>query len=69
MKLLEERIKKDGIAVNEDILKVDSFINHQVDPELMQAAGKIRRTFRRTGNHKGCNDREFRNCSRADNRY
>ena len=40
MKLLEERIKKDGIAVNEDILKVDSFINHQVDPELMQAAGK-----------------------------
>ena len=35
MKLLEERIKKDGIAVNEDILKVDSFINHQVDPELM----------------------------------
>ncbi len=40
MKLLEERIKKDGIAVNEDILKVDSFINHQVDPVLMQEAGK-----------------------------
>lgn len=40
MKLMEERIKKDGIAVNEDILKVDSFINHQVDPVLMQEAGK-----------------------------
>lgn len=40
MKLLEERIKKDGIAVNEDILKVDSFINHKVDPVLMQEAGK-----------------------------
>ena len=36
MKELQERIKKDGIAVNEDILKVDSFINHQVDPVLMQ---------------------------------
>ena len=39
MKELQERIKKDGIAVNEDILKVDSFINHQVDPVLMQQIG------------------------------
>ena len=28
-----------GIAVNEDILKVDSFVNHQVDPELMKNIG------------------------------
>lgn len=40
MKLLEERILSDGIAVNEHILKVDSFINHQVDPVLMQEVGK-----------------------------
>ena len=40
MKELQERIKKDGIAVNEDILKVDSFINHQVDPVLMQHIGE-----------------------------
>mgnify|MGYP001041697833 FL=1 len=40
MKELQERIKKDGIAVNEDILKVDSFINHQVDPVLMQQIGE-----------------------------
>lgn len=40
MKELEERIKKDGIAVNEDILKVDSFINHQVDPVLMEHIGE-----------------------------
>ena len=40
MKLLEEKIRKDGIAVNENILKVDSFINHQVDPELMLELGK-----------------------------
>ena len=36
MQLLEEKIKTDGIAVNEDILKVDSFINHNVDPFLMK---------------------------------
>lgn len=40
MKLLEEKIKQDGNAVNEHILKVDSFINHQVDPTLMQEMGK-----------------------------
>ncbi|MCV3743851.1 xanthine phosphoribosyltransferase [Ureaplasma sp. ES3154-GEN] len=35
MKLLEERIKTDGIVLSEQILKVDSFINHAVDPILM----------------------------------
>lgn len=40
MKLLEEKIRTDGIAVNEDILKVDSFINHRVDPFLMQEMGR-----------------------------
>lgn len=30
----------DGVAVSEDILKVDSFINHQVDPVLMQHIGE-----------------------------
>lgn len=39
MKLLEEKILSDGIAVNEHILKVDGFINHQVDPVLMQEIG------------------------------
>lgn len=40
MKLLEDRILKDGRAVNEDILRVDTFINHQVDPELMMKCAK-----------------------------
>lgn len=40
MRLLEERIKKDGIAVSDDILRVDTFINHQVDPELMQKCAR-----------------------------
>ena len=40
MKELEERILKEGRELNEDILKVDSFINHQVDPELMVRIGQ-----------------------------
>ncbi|MBO6147141.1 MAG: xanthine phosphoribosyltransferase [Lachnospiraceae bacterium] len=42
MKLLEEKILQDGRAINEDILRVDTFINHQVDPVLM---GKCAREF------------------------
>lgn len=40
MKILEEKILAEGKAVNEDILKVDSFINHQVDPILMKQIGE-----------------------------
>ena len=40
MKLLEERIRKEGKALNETVLKVDSFINHQVDAEFMDALGR-----------------------------
>ena len=37
MKLLKNRILKDGKCFESGILKVDSFINHQMDPVLMQA--------------------------------
>lgn len=40
MKLLKERILKDGILIGDDILKVDSFINHQMDIELFNEMGK-----------------------------
>ncbi|AZU62077.1 xanthine phosphoribosyltransferase [Neobacillus mesonae] len=40
MELLEERIKQDGQALSEHVLKVDSFLNHQIDPKLMQEIGK-----------------------------
>ena len=40
MKLLEERIKKDGIVLPGNVLKVDSFLNHQIDPELSKAMGE-----------------------------
>jgi len=40
MKELEQRILKDGQYLGNGILKVDSFINHQVDPMLMDACGR-----------------------------
>jgi len=40
MQLLKDRILKDGRAVNEDILRVDTFINHQVDPYLMRECAR-----------------------------
>ena len=39
MRLLEERIKRDGRALNEHVLLVDSFLNHQVDAGLMREMG------------------------------
>ena len=36
MKILEERIVKDGKVIGKDVLKVDSFINHQMDPALFR---------------------------------
>lgn len=40
MKILEEKILAEGRAINQDILKVDSFVNHQVDPLLMKQIGE-----------------------------
>lgn len=40
MELLKEKIRQHGIALSEDVLKVDAFLNHQLDPELMVAIGK-----------------------------
>ena len=37
MKLLKERILRDGKCFEGGILKVDSFINHQMDPILMKS--------------------------------
>ena len=40
MELLKQRIRDAGSNLGNGILKVDSFINHQVDPELMDACGR-----------------------------
>lgn len=40
MKLLEERIRKDGTVKAGHVLKVDSFLNHQMDIDLFNEMGK-----------------------------
>ena len=46
MQLLKDRIRKDGIVREGGVLKVDSFLNHQMDIELFEEIGKeFRRRF------------------------
>ncbi len=52
MKLLKQRILQDGRCFEGGILKVDSFINHQMDPTLMY---KIAEEFARRFDGKGIN--------------
>ena len=40
MELLIEKIKKEGSVLSSSVLKVDSFLNHQIDPQLMLEIGK-----------------------------
>lgn len=40
MKLLEDRIRKDGEILPGGVLKVDSFLNHQIDTELVSKMGE-----------------------------
>ncbi|MCF6459782.1 xanthine phosphoribosyltransferase [Clostridium sp. Cult3] len=48
MELLKQRILKDGTLEEGNILKVDSFLNHQLDVELLNEIGKeLKRRFSR----------------------
>jgi len=50
MEELKQRILRDGKNLGNGILKVDGFINHQVDPALMDACGKeLARRFKDIG--------------------
>lgn len=40
MKLLEERIRKDGEVLPGNVIKVDSFLNHQIDTALVSKCGE-----------------------------
>ena len=40
MELLKERIRKDGVVKGTEVLKVDSFLNHQMDITLLEEIGK-----------------------------
>jgi len=37
---LEQKILTEGIVLSDQVLKVDAFLNHQIDPVLMQQIGK-----------------------------
>lgn len=53
MQLLKKRILQDGRCFEGGILKVDSFINHQMDPTLMKSIGvEFVRRFASTGVNK-----------------
>lgn len=41
MEKLKNRIQKDGTVIGEEVLKVDSFLTHQVDPKLMSDIGHV----------------------------
>lgn len=40
MEILKEKIINNGVLISDQILKVDSFLNHQLDPELIMEVGK-----------------------------
>jgi xanthine phosphoribosyltransferase len=47
---LEQKILAEGIVLSEEVLKVDSFLNHQIDPVMMQLIGKeFARLFKDAG--------------------
>ena len=53
MKLLEDRILKDGQVLPGGILKVDGFLNHRIDPQLFyDMAEELKRRFRDEGVNK-----------------
>ncbi|MDK8640258.1 xanthine phosphoribosyltransferase [Niallia taxi] len=50
MKLLTDKIEREGIVLGNNVLKVDSFINHQMDPQLMNEIGlEFARRFKDAG--------------------
>lgn len=50
MELLKRKIVNEGIVLSEQVLKVDSFLNHQIDPLLMQEIGRtFANRFRENG--------------------
>ena len=40
MNFIEERIRRDGVVASEDVLKVDAFLNHQIDMELVETCAE-----------------------------
>ena len=61
MNFLEERIVKDGIVKEGNVLKVDSFLNHQMDIHLFEEIGKeFYRRFSDAGRQQNPDHRSLR---------
>ena len=45
MKLLQDRIRKEGKVLPGNIIKVDGFLNHRVDPQLLGEIADVIRTL------------------------
>ena len=59
MNTLKDKIRSEGIVLSEQVLKVDAFLNHQIDPALMKLIGhEFAERFKRLG--KGRFDQEAR---------
>jgi xanthine phosphoribosyltransferase len=39
---LHKKIREEGIVLSDQVLKVDAFLNHQIDPQLMKNRRRIR---------------------------
>ena len=53
MELLKQRIRRDGVVKGNDVLKVDSFLNHQIDVALLEEIGaEFQRRFAGCGVNK-----------------
>ena len=53
MKLLKDKIRNEGTVLSDNVLKVDTFLNHQIDPTLMQAVGEeLEERFKEAGRTK-----------------
>ena len=58
MNFLEERIIKDGLVKEGNVLKVDSFLNHQMDVDLLDRMGaewkkKVEKDYQKRGRRNG----------------
>ena len=64
MNCLEERILKDGIVKEGNVLKVDSFLNHQMDVNLFGNRKRVSAPFCGRGDHENSDHRGIwnRNC-------
>lgn len=40
MKLLQDKIRQQGVVLSDTVLKVDAFLNHQLDPQLVKEIGE-----------------------------